>query len=272
MLEQQKKSRAMTVLISTMDNRIADIIDLVAHVKISYIVVHQVTLGFTINAASTFKIDGYSNRDDILYVYSSELGLSRSRNIGLSSCLTKYAHILDDDVKVHDIKNLISLISDFDRYDAEVLINRVITDEGSLFKSYPDDFYKYSLLSCASVSSIEMAVNVEFLRLHNINFDENFGLGTSLPSGEEFIFLTDCLIKGAKIKHRDKVIFSHEYITSGKDFFSTINKLNAKKHMFERVFGRYYRVNLALFFLKKIPLLLKNKVASKTFYTWFISR
>jgi glycosyltransferase involved in cell wall biosynthesis len=271
-LEQQKKSEVITVLISTMDDRIADIIDFVAHVKINYIVIHQVTPGFKVSTASTFKIGCYSSRDDISYIYSSELGLSRSRNIGINSCLTKYAHILDDDVKVHDINNLISLINDFDRYNAEVLISRVITDESTLFKNYPDDCYKYTLLSCASVSSIEMAVNVEFLRLHNINFDKNFGLGTSLPSGEEFIFLTDCLEKGAKIKHREKIIFSHENITSGKDFFSTTNKLNAKKYMFERVFGKFYRMNLALFFLKKTPLLLRNKMASKAFYTWFISK
>lgn len=270
MLKKQNKDKMITVIMSTMDDRIATIIDLVDHEMINYIIIHQVTPDYTLSHDSILKIRSYENRGDISYIYSSELGLSRSRNIGLNSCLTKYAHILDDDVQVYDINNLISLTSDFDKYDAQVLINRVITDEGTLFKNYPKDYYKYSLISCASVSSIEMAVDIDFLRLHAINFDENFGLGTSLPSGEEFIFLTDCLNKGAEIKHREKIIFSHEYLTSGKDFFSTTNKLNAKKYMFKRVFRSHYRLNLFLFFLKKIPLLLRNKILSKTFNIWFI--
>ena len=182
MLNQQIKDNSISVIISTMDDRIGSIVDLVSHEKIKYIVVHQVSSGFTLNNASTLKVKNYLNRKDVLYIYTSELGLSKSRNIGLDNCITKYAHILDDDVKVNDINNLISLTCDFDKYDAHVLISRVITDEGSLFKSYPHNSYKYNTLSCVSVSSIEMAVDVEFLRLHKLKFDERFCLGTSLPA------------------------------------------------------------------------------------------
>nr|WP_240923740.1 glycosyltransferase [Psychromonas sp. SA13A] len=226
--------------------------------------------GYQVNENTLLRADFYGKRQDVEYVKSNVLGLSKSRNIGLDYCSTKFAYILDDDISFYDTSNLFNLVECFNKTKAQIIVSRVMTVKGCLFKKYPKGGYRYNKISSATVSSIEMAVDVGFLNNNKIRFDEGFGLGTDYPSGEEFIFLSDCLDNNALIMHRNNIVVSHDEVSSGQDFYSSVQKLSAKKEMFKRIFKKLYFFYLLLFFMKKSFFLVKKGAFYNTFKQWFL--
>lgn len=236
----------VTVLISTMGERINNIILPCFNADVLYIIVHQQPL-------APFSFD----RDDVFYIASFERGLSKSRNIAIKHCSTKYGFICDDDVLI-GVEGLISAVDAAECNGSDILACRFVYSDGNM-NSYPADGFIYGITSVASVCSIEILINIDSLRRQFVFFDEQFGLGTPLPSGEEFIFLTDALRSGLEIRHSSCVVCTHPPITSGMDFFSTKEKILAKRHMLIRVFGSWAPLVMLIFFAKKSRVLIANK-------------
>jgi hypothetical protein len=86
-------------------------------------------------------------------------------------------------------------------------------------------------------------------------FDLDFGLGSLYPSGEEYIFLTDALKLGLNVGYFPVVIGIHPDSSSGDDFFSSPIKIQAKRQMFIRIFGKYSFPIIVMFWIKKLLLL-----------------
>jgi len=236
----------VTVLISTMGARINNITLPCFSSDVLYVVVHQQPL-----APFSF------GRDDVLYIVSSESGLSKSRNLALQHCSTKYGFICDDDVMI-DVKELTKAVDVAESKGSDILACRFLYSDGSM-NSYPADGFLHGVKSVASICSIEILVNIVSLRRKSICFDETFGLGTPLPSGEEFIFLTDALKSGLEVRHSSCVVCTHPPISSGMDFFSTKEKILAKRHMLMRVFGPWGPLLMLVFFAKKSKVLVAHK-------------
>ncbi|MCQ4294873.1 glycosyltransferase [Pseudomonas stutzeri] len=246
----------VTVLISTMGERIKNILLPTYCDDVLYVVVHQ-------HPQSSF----FFARNDVLYIPSSEKGLSKSRNLAMRNCSTQYALISDDDVVI-DIPSLLNAVDFAEKNNVDILACRFSYSDGTM-NSYPEAGRHLGIMSVASVCSIEILVKVDSLRRNFISFDERFGLGTSLPSGEEYVFLTDALKSGLEIRHSPCVVCSHPLVTSGMDFFTTKEKVLAKREMIIRVFGLWAPFVMIVFFAKKSKLLLANKrliFFAKTFF------
>lgn len=240
----------LTVLVSTFRNRIFDIekVLLEEHEYIKYIIVHQVEEGIEY---TPFLSQVFQNRNDITYVSTSTIGISKSRNVALSHIAGGIGVIMDDDVKLHcDFYDIV--ITAFNEQKSADLITFQIGDIESdlLLKAYPAKSITHSLRSILRVGSIEVAFRAEAVKKSGVLFPEYLGAGTSLPACEEPVFLSALLRKGLKLSSCPKIIAYHPMISSGKVFTSP-ETLICRGVAFRKVFGGFFGIAaIIVFYLK----------------------
>lgn len=243
---------SVTIVLSTANARVSKLV-LPVKAAVSYVLVHQV-YGAADQHAS---VPGNLLRDDVNYIRLEYPGLSKSRNAGISSVASGYAYIMDDDVKF-DVEKIAYLTEWMESNNVDVATCQFAFLDGSFPKRYSDKPFKHTLRSVAKVSSIEICIDVERIRSKGILFDERFGLGADLPSGEEYVFLTDCIKAGLSVWFFPLVTGVHPNITSGSDFYTTPEKVIAKREMLKRVFGWKSPLFIFAFWLKKAPSIFRS--------------
>ncbi|MFQ2714184.1 glycosyltransferase [Aeromonas caviae] len=245
----------ISIAISTISDRLLKL-NLNEFPNVEYIIVHQ-----NYNDISPEDISIFSTRSDVKYIQLDKKGLSASRNVAISNCSGEYVFIMDDDVGF-SFSNMLYIIS---------MMKMDGTDVGTYYHKYTDGrstqntnkVKKLNRVSIAKPSSIDICFNRASCIKNNLYFDESFGLGTGYPSGEEMVFLSDCLKAGLVITRYPREVCEHPPITSGADFYSTRQKVIAKSAMFKRVYGKVGNLIFLLFVVKKLPL------AYKSGYAWF---
>ena len=187
----------------------------------------------------------------------NEIGIAKSRNRAIENTDADIAMISDDDV-IYE-KNLIKIIerSFIENPDADIITFKIVTPEGEEFNSYKDKSFYHNERSILKVSSIEVAFRTKTIKEKNIKFDEFFGLGAKYISGEENIFLMDCLKNGLVIKFIPIVIGKHPKESSGHILDESA--IYSKGALFYRLFGyKCLYLNL-LFIIKKLKIIKFNK-------------
>ncbi|CAH1552997.1 glycosyltransferase family 2 protein [Vibrio rotiferianus] len=229
--------------------------------RLCYLIVHQVSNGSINYQDFTSKFPC-----NVRYIKLDGKGLSVSRNIALNNAQGDYLWIMDDDVKIYgaSYEKLKDYIARYPSVDMFVLNHS--SDES--IKSLNFDEKKLHRFNSFSVSSIDM-----FLKrssIEGLRFDERFGLGTALPSGEEYIF-TCSLLKNKKKIFKTNTVFSyHPPITSGIDFYSTPEKMRAKLYMFRETSGYLFGSFLYLLFvIKKMKLIYRGRGVLNIFRAFY---
>lgn len=235
----------LSILISTINERILQIpLHLFSHSNVEILIVHQITDGKNYD-----KFSSGMDTKKVKYIFLYQKGLSLSRNTALQHARGNYFWICDDDVIPRpDFYETILSVGAVNK-NVDIYTFRIATNEGKLFKKYPADNSTYSKNSIAKVSSVELVLRKGWWEDNKVYFDTNFGLGSIFETGEEFIFLSDALLKKARIKHAGKVIAMHPSLSSGRAYSEVLVK--AKGAMIARVYRRkYVFINFA-FALKK---------------------
>tara|TARA_B110000114_G_scaffold122119_1_gene127952 strand:- start:143 stop:619 length:477 start_codon:yes stop_codon:yes gene_type:complete len=88
--------------------------------------------------------------------------------------------------------------------------------DGKLFKKYPKNKL-HDKKTLSSVNSVVIAFKRASIISNNIKFDNNFGLGSIFQTADEYVFLRDAMDSNLNIIFQNKVILSHDIISSGKD-------------------------------------------------------
>ncbi|MGW7675729.1 glycosyltransferase family 2 protein [Shewanella oncorhynchi] len=237
----------LTIAISTISNRIESL-NLLPIEKIQYVIVHQEP-----DHASDEFVKSLVTRPDVIYVPLVEKGLSVSRNAAIANSTGDYVLIMDDDVEF-SIEAIYELVEKI-KQDADIGIityYHKYTNGKTTLKN--KTAYIHNLFNIANPSSIDLCFKRHSILNFKIKFDEDFGLGAIYPSGEEMIFLADCLKSGLKAKRYPIEICTHPPITSGDDFFTTKQKTMAKAAMFNRVYNEIGPFLYILFVIKKWPI------------------
>ena len=145
----------------------------------------------------------------------NQLGLSRSRNIGIKNCESDFFWILDDDVYTN-LNMIESILDQIKSNKADIYTFRISRNKRCdiMYKKYSNN-PKVSKLRLLKISSIELIVSKKIINKYNIFFNESFGLGSKYPMCEENLFLLDYYQKNIKIIHIPKVIVVHENFGSG---------------------------------------------------------
>lgn len=130
-------------------------------------------------------------------ISTTQRGLSRSRNMALDNANGKICLICDDDeVLIDNYEELITnAFKENPEYDILCFMFQL---KG---KEFPKRSFKVNYLNALKITSWQIAFKKDCIIDKNIRFDEKFGSGTPIGSGEENIFLYDCLKHGLKIKY-----------------------------------------------------------------------
>ena len=177
------------ILLSTMNQASQEIVEKV-RVKSNVVVVNQCQ-------HDSIKTVTQGNQT-IKWIDVNDRGLSKSRNLLLKNASGDICMIADDDLEYVD--NYESLIlNEFVKYPEVDLIAFQVEGIEGKFKDYFPDVRMLNFVTSMKVSSVEIAFRLDSIRSKGIFFNERFGSGSIYNSGEENIFLKDCLKSGLKI-------------------------------------------------------------------------
>lgn len=211
-------------------------------------------------------IDDYkefeNNNQNIRILFSKERGLSKSRNLALKNCKAEFGYIMDDDV-VLESNSIEKIVMKMVEDSVDIGTSYFKYEDGCSSKPNFSKPFKHDLFTTAKVSSIEMCIKIDSVKKNSIFFNEKFGLGTNFPSGEEYIFLSDCIKKRLNVNYYPICIGTHPNITSGDDFYSSSEKILAKREMIKHVFLWKSPLFVFAFWIKKIPHVIKAGYALK---------
>ena len=154
-----------------------------------------------------FNKDSKKKIGRVTIINSSERGLSRSRNLAIENCNSDIGLVADDDIEFID--NYDQIVDEAYKQvpDADIIIFKLPDS----FKKRAASFSKFkkikklNFLNILGICSVQTSFKLNSIK--NIRFDENFGSGSSIiSSGEENIFLSDCLKNKLKIYYYPKTI------------------------------------------------------------------
>jgi glycosyltransferase involved in cell wall biosynthesis len=175
-------------------------------------------------------------KENVRYFNCPSVGLPQSRNYGLNNAIGDFIIPTDDDVTfVNDFFDIVSK-SIATHPDADGFSYKIkAEDSKEEFKHYPHQSFKHNSLSLAKVSSIELCISRRFLNDQCLQWDEDFGLGTTFPGGLEVVFLQDCFRKKISLYYEPVYLVLHPLESSGK--VVSKGKISLRASIFIRSFG-----------------------------------
>jgi glycosyltransferase involved in cell wall biosynthesis len=160
-----------------------------------------------------------SNFPTVRVINSFEKGLSKSRNLALKNAIGKIVIIADDDlVYKKDFEK--AIVQAHHRLGEKAVISFCIEKpNGLLFKKYlANTKTNLSLMELFNVLSIEISINKSVFDALQVQFDQDFGLGSTFEMGEEAIFLSDLKEQNQQIGFVPSIIATHSEISSNEKF------------------------------------------------------
>ncbi len=191
-------------------------------------------------------------REDFRVFTSPTKGLSINRNIALSKADAPILLISDDDVD-YTPERLLSIIEKFEEYkDQDIITFRY--ESSNYVKKYPTS--KCDLSNPTKgyyVTSFEIAFRKDAVK-GKIWFNENFGIGATFPSGEEDIFIKDCLDAGLKGIFIPMTIVTHESSTTSQRNLALASRPQTKGAVFLRLQPYSWPLRMLVHAAREIPL------------------
>lgn len=206
------------------------------------------------------------DRPDFNIITTQTRGLSANRNFALSHASAPFLLISDDDAD-YTTEGLNTVINAFhSNPDADLIAFRYDSHSSS-------KFYPCTPCSLAEppkgyfISSIELAFRRDAVQ-RKIWFNENFGIGAIFPSGEEDIFVRDCLDQGLAGKFLPHTIVSHEATTTSGRNLMLPSRPMTKGAIFMRLHPRQWPLRMLAHALREIRPWRKGLVPSPISYCY----
>lgn len=203
-------------------------------------------------------------RPDFKVFSSLTKGLAINRNIALSRATAPILLISDDDVDYTE-EGLQRIIDAFRLHkDMDIVTFRY--DSASHAKHYPS--HPCDLTSPEKgyfVTSFEIALRRKAVQ-GRFWFNENFGIGAVFPSGEEDIFMHDCLAGGLKGIFLPITVARHDGTTTSERNLMLPSRPQTKGAVFLHLHPRQWPLRMIAHALREIPLWRKGLVPSPLSY------
>lgn len=209
----------LEVLVSTMDQK-------------DFSLINKMNLSsdaIIINQSDYFDYNEVTKDDNLFRMYSfNERGVGKSRNNALMRSSADICVLADDDmVYVDNYKEII--LNEFKKNPkADVIIFsvKIIDNKGERFRKLKDKRARF--FNSFKYGAVRIAFRREAILKRNIHFSLLFGGGAKHGSGEDSIFLMDCIKKGLRVYTSSKKIADiYNYESS---WFNGYNK----KYFFDR--------------------------------------
>lgn len=150
-------------------------------------------------------------------IYTTERGLSKSRNLAIDNANGDICLICDDDeILEHDYES--SILEAFRNYDDDIIAFKF----GNPARQYSNKTFKVGFFKTGKIGSVQLAFRLDSILHNNIRFNIKMGSGTGNGAGEENRFLIDCIRKGLKIRYVP-VLIGHLIPDSKSSWFTGFN-------------------------------------------------
>ena len=134
----------------------------------------------------------------IKWINSSEIGLSRSRNLAIKNSTADICVLADDDLVYVDEYSA-HILNEFVKIKGADILAFRVDGIGRIFKTYPKSIKKLNFISSMKVSSVQIAFKRKRFIDHSFFFKEEFGAGSIFYAGEENVLLSECRRVGFKL-------------------------------------------------------------------------
>lgn len=135
----------------------------------------------------------------VIWFSFPECGVGKSRNNALIRAESEICLFADDDVVYHNnYKNRV--LEEFERFpDADLIVFNVCSKnperpEYTIRKSHRVHFY-----NCLRYGTFRIAIRLDSIRKTRLFFSQLFGGGCKYGSGEDSLFLMDCIKRGLRV-------------------------------------------------------------------------
>ena len=249
------KKHNLEILISTTKKNNLDFIE-----KIFFENTHDNLPILVVNQSEKTLESHYGN---IRIINSNSKGLSNSRNLGIKNSYKKYCLFADDDI-IYKKGFYELIIKEFEQNEnADIITFRMVDESGKLFKDYKNIEY-HDERTIRDINSVVIAFKRESIIKNNLSFDPLFGLGSIFPTGDEYVFLMECLDKGLNIISNSAIILSHNSDSSGKMAHRDQN-IFARAAIFYKFFGylSYFKLIHHIYLLKKKNMIKNDQILNK---------
>ena len=167
---------------------------------------HSLDLALIIQGKSESSLGRLDNMSGKI-IWSADIGLSKSRNLALNQCKTRFLICSDWDTR-YSVSSLLELSSKINTIADHIPFIRfgvlradnfenayqvLLSQENSENITIEN---KNSSLGLTSIASVQICWNMNFIHKYGLQFDETLGLGNKsiLPSfGEEYLLALQCL-------------------------------------------------------------------------------
>ncbi|EPD52349.1 hypothetical protein HMPREF1210_01702 [Paenisporosarcina sp. HGH0030] len=187
----------MQVLVSTMhqtDHTILDKINLQSN-------------AIVVNQCNYNKIEEIEyNGNNVQFLSLNERGVGLSRNNALLRTNSEICLFADEDIKYKDSYVETILQSFKENPQADIILFNVLSenpDRPSFVISNIEEVKKYN---CLKYGAVRIAAKTEKLKQANVYFSLLFGGGARYSSGEDSLFLFECIHKGLKVYTSPNII------------------------------------------------------------------
>lgn len=213
---------------------------------------------------SDFIIPKELDREDFRIFTTCSKGLSINRNNALSLASAPLLLISDDDIDYTE-EGLRNVIDAFQNHpDADIITFRfesrykkkLYPTESVYLNTFPKGYY---------VSSIEIGLRRQSIQ-GKIWFNENFGIGAMFPSGEEDVFMCECLDAGMKGIFEPLTIARHDGSTTSERNLMLPSRPQTKGAIFLRLHPHSWPLRMIAHAIRETPLWIKGLTPSPMSY------
>jgi glycosyltransferase involved in cell wall biosynthesis len=157
--------------------------------------------------------------ENVNLINVNEIGLSKSRNLAIENSKSDICLLSDDDIVYENNFDSIILNAFNINPSADIITFKMNDFKGNSFKDYPV-IINHNKKSLSFVNSVVIAFRRNSIISNKVFFDENFGLGSTFQTSDEYVFLRNALNLNLNIVFHNEVILSHPVESSGKDVAS----------------------------------------------------
>ena len=176
-----------------------------------------------INQCNYNKYEEVINNNKKVKIYSfNEKGIGLSRNNALMRCNSEICLFADDDVIYSDKAEELILKEFKNNPKADIIIFNVTVTNKKRQEYVIKKRKKIRLYNCLRYSTIRIAAKTASIKKENVYFSLLFGGGSKYGSGEDSIFLYECIKKGLNVYSSPLVIGTVSHKTS--TWFNGYNK------------------------------------------------
>ena len=252
-----KKSETLEILISTMHKDSLTFLEQMfpdgKYQEYAILIVNQTTKEKQLK----------SHFSNIRVINSFDTGLPQSRNLALKNAIGDICLIADDDVKYHAGFSETILNAFKANLDADIITFKMVDEKGNDFKKYTD-IKHHDKKTIKTVNSVVIGLRPKSILDNAVTFNNNFGLGTTFQTANEYVFLRNALKKNLTILFEPKIILSHDYFSSGR--YAGNDKLvygrAAVFYKYSGILG-YLRLIKYVYFIYKRGFITANQILPK---------